>query len=115
MTTHDDNPGLRKWNLIFAAVVLAISIIFFFWAWSASGQGFPGCPPACPPGVYMPLPRSPYLYDYPPLRFQRRYPDVDMPIEEPAPRYRSYELLDEFNRYRRMPLYPQRRRPRWDE
>jgi hypothetical protein len=112
MTDNDDNVPF----LIFAIVAFVASLVFFLWAWSANGQGFPGCPPACGPGVYMPLPRGPYLYDYPPLRFQRRYgPGVDMPIEEPMRRYRGNELLDEFNTYRRMPLYPQSRRPRWDE
>jgi len=107
------NQRNQRWLLIFAVGIFALSIVFF--AWAAFGQGFPGCPPACGPGAMMPLPRSPYLYDYPPLRFQRRYgPGVDMPVEEPPPRYRGNELLDEFHRYRRMPVYPQRR-PRWDE
>jgi hypothetical protein len=97
----------------------AIAALFTACSWGAMAQPYPPCPPACGPGVDMPVPQGPYVPYYPPLRFPYRYgPGVDMPVESPAPRYRGDELLDEFHRFNREPLYPQqdrpRRRPRWD-
>jgi hypothetical protein len=71
----------------------------------------PSCPPACGPGVYMPLPTSPYIY-MEPHPYRNLGPGANMPLLPPAPLNPGNELLEEFNRWRYPPIYapiPRRR------